>query len=85
MGSCFLVTDGRPAESARARRDTDDGRGTGRGMDNNKNNSLAVNLSTTSSRRPTHTATGLPPEQHPRARRRERSLRGGHITPTHRR
>ena len=29
----------------------------------------------------TYTATGLPPEQHPRARRRERSLRGGHITP----
>ena len=60
-----LVTDGRPAYGplgvhTRARRDTDDGRGTrtGRGMDNN--NSLAVNLSTTSSsRRPTatHTAT----------------------------
>ena len=54
-GDGTLVTDGRPAGSAHARRDTDDGRGTGRGMDNNNNTSLAVNLSTTSSRRrPTH-------------------------------
>ena len=59
---------------------------TGRGMDNDNNNSLAVNLSTTSSQRLTHTATGLPPEHaaSASAQKVERSLQGGgHIIGCH--